>query len=115
MILQVEVEVPQSEMRGGLSRSSDTEMWAPRDLLDQSGSNDYSAYKEIQELKDACAMLRSTISQFIIVMPLPTTCKNPIDEVSHRMDAVLHIGCYCCCPLFLTGMYNTRARWLQGR
>jgi len=97
------VDVPQSEMRGGLLRSSDTEMRAPRDLLDQSGSNDFSAYKEIQELKGACAMLRSTLSRIIVVMPLPTICNDAIDKVSHRMVLVLHVGCFCF-PLLLAGM-----------
>ena len=62
MSILLQVEMPQPGMPGGLSRSSDLEAWPPKELLDQSGSNDFSAHKEIQELKDACGMLRCVIS-----------------------------------------------------
>ena len=58
----LQVEVPQPGIPGGLARSSGLEAWPTKELLDQSGSNDFSAYKEIQELKDACAVLRCAAS-----------------------------------------------------
>ncbi len=58
--------MPQPGVPGGLSRSSDVVGWPPKELLDQSGSNDFSAYKEIKELKDACAMLRCVILMLIL-------------------------------------------------
>ena len=53
-----QVEIPQPEMRRTLQRSSEGEVWPLREPLDQSGSNDFSAYEEIQDLKDACAVFR---------------------------------------------------------
>ena len=53
-----QVEIPQPEMRRMLQRSSEGKVWPLREPLDQSGSNDFSAYEEIQELKDACAVFR---------------------------------------------------------
>ena len=55
----VQVETPQCAAQNALMRSSDTEMWPPAgEQLDQSGSNDFSAFKEVQELKEGGHMLR---------------------------------------------------------
>ena len=53
-----QVEVPQPEMPRVLQRSSKCEVWPPGEPLDQSGSNDFSAYEEIQELKGASVVIR---------------------------------------------------------
>ena len=55
----VQVETPRCVAQHALMRSADTEMWPPAgEQLDQSGSNDFSAFKEIQELKEGGCMLR---------------------------------------------------------
>ena len=55
----VQVETPRCVAQHALMRSSDTEMWPPAgEQLDQSGSNDFSAFKEVQELKESGHMLR---------------------------------------------------------
>ena len=71
----LQVEVPQSGMPGGLSRSSVLEAVPPKELLDQSGSNDFSAYKEIQDLKDACGVLRC-------VFPFALDISPPLSKVT---------------------------------
>ena len=72
----LQVETPQPGMPGGLARSSDTEGWPPKEPLDQSGSNDFSAHKEIQELQAACGLLRCMVSYVASTDHMPTISKG---------------------------------------
>lgn len=65
-----QVEVPQNQAPSGLLRTRDRDMLSPRELLDQSGSNDFSAYKEIQELKDGGGMLRCAARSWVWIFLL---------------------------------------------
>ena len=65
----VQVETPQCAAQNALMRSSDTEMWPPAgEQLDQSGSNDFSAFKEVQELKEGGHMLRWVKMRFSVLL-----------------------------------------------
>ena len=86
----MQVETPRCVAQHALMRSSDTEMWPPAgEQLDQSGSNDFSAFKEIQELKEGSYMLRSESLLGDAAGPLPASAR----QLQCSPAAPLHVMC----------------------